>query len=172
MTRSGRRQASGRGVAADLRLRLCAGLVLGLAAIPLTLGGCGGSSSPNQEEIAQFKKQGAEHVHKEVRLRRLERELRHIKHGGTSSGGAPAEGSPGTSTSAPSRGSCGGELEVNSATTCPFAENVENAYYAEISSGSGNVEAWSPVTERNYVMYCTASPHECTGGNNAVVYFP
>jgi hypothetical protein len=72
----------------------------------------------------------------------------------------------------PSIESCGGELEVNSDTTCPFAENVEDDYFAEIGSGSGSIEAYSPVTETFYVMYCTASPHECTGGHNAAVYFP
>jgi hypothetical protein len=29
------------------------------------------------------------------------------------------------------------------------------------------------VTNRSYNMYCTGtSPHVCTGGNNAAVYFP
>lgn len=145
-----------------------------LASCALALAACGGSSSPNQEEIAHFKKQGAEHVHKEERLRKLEKELKHIKHKGDGGETAPVrtESGPTAPASAPAQESCGGELKVNSYTTCPFAEDVEDAYFAEVGSGSGNIEAYSPVTHQTYVMYCTGSPHECTGGNNAAVYFP
>jgi hypothetical protein len=70
-------------------------------------------------------------------------------------------------------GSCGGSLSVGPNTTCEFAQNVENDYYAEIGSGSGTVDSYSPAKDRYYSMYCTSgSPHECTGGNNASVYFP
>jgi hypothetical protein len=59
---------------------------------------------------------------------------------------------------------------VGSNTTCEFAENVRAAYD---SHGPGTVDVYSPVTERNYSMTCTAgTPVECTGGNNASVYFP
>jgi hypothetical protein len=156
-----------------------AALVLGIAALfgcTMLFAACGSGSGPDQEEIAHFKKQGAEHVHKEERLRKLEKELKHIKHKGSGGESAPlrtesSAGSP-TPTATPTREPCGGELEVNSYTTCPFAEDVEAAYFAELGSGGGNVEAYSPVTHQTYVMYCTGSPHECTGGNNAAVYFP
>jgi len=147
-----------------------------LSACVVLLAACGGGSGPSQEEIAHFKKQGAEHVHKEERLRKLEQELKHIKHKGGGSELVPPRiesGSTSPATApAPVQEGCGGELEVNSDTTCPFAEDVESAYFAEIGSGSGRVEAYSPVTHQTYVMYCTGSPHECTGGNNAAVYFP
>jgi len=147
-----------------------------LSACVVLLAACGGGSGPSQEEIAHFKKQGAEHVHKEERLRKLEKELKHIKHKGGGSESVPLRTESGSASPAPApaptQEGCGGELEVNSYTTCPFAEDVESAYFAEIGSGSGSVEAYSPVTHQTYVMYCTGSPHECTGGNNAAVYFP
>jgi hypothetical protein len=71
-----------------------------------------------------------------------------------------------------SGGSCGGELSVNAYTSCPFAEAVEQAYFETVGSGPGVVVAYSPVTERSYSMTCSGSPHECSGGDHAVVYFP
>ena len=67
-------------------------------------------------------------------------------------------------------GNCGGGLSVGPNTTCGFGENVRSAYE---QSGSSVVKATSPTTGRTYTMYCTsASPHTCTGGNDAAVYFP
>ena len=70
-----------------------------LSVLIATLAACGGGSGPSQEEIQHFKKQGAEHVHKEERLRNLEKELKHIKN--KSGEGAPAPART-ESTSAPS----------------------------------------------------------------------
>jgi glucodextranase-like protein len=65
---------------------------------------------------------------------------------------------------------CGGGLTVGPNTSCPFAENVQAKYYR---SGPGWIDVYSPVTGRTYRMYCTSgSPHVCTGGNDAAVYFP
>jgi Glucodextranase, domain B len=65
---------------------------------------------------------------------------------------------------------CGGGLLVGPNTSCAFAENVEAKYYR---LGAGWITVYSPVTGRSYSMYCTdGSPHVCTGGNNAAVYFP
>lgn len=67
-------------------------------------------------------------------------------------------------------GNCGGGLSVGPGTSCGFAANVRAAYE---SSGSSVVRAFSPATGSSYTMYCTSSsPHVCTGGNNATVYFP
>jgi hypothetical protein len=69
--------------------------------------------------------------------------------------------------------SCGGDLYVGPNTTCGFAANVRSDYFGQIGSGSGTVSAYSPTTERVYEMFCTAgTPHVCTGGNDASVYFP
>lgn len=68
--------------------------------------------------------------------------------------------------------SCGGGLAVGPDTTCVFAEAVESAYRS--SGGSSTVEAYSPVTEKDYEMTCVTSDGEvaCTGGIGAAVYFP
>ena len=65
---------------------------------------------------------------------------------------------------------CGGGLVVGPNTTCGFAENVRAEY---LRGGPGWINVFSPATGRTYDMYCTgSSPHVCTGGNNAAVYFP
>lgn len=64
---------------------------------------------------------------------------------------------------------CGGGLTAGAHTSCPFAENVRTAFE---SSGSGVLDVYSPTTGKTYRMYCTSgSPHVCTGGNQASVYF-
>jgi Glucodextranase, domain B len=83
---------------------------------------------------------------------------------------APASVNPAPASSNVSHSPCGGGLVVGSYTTCEFAENVRAAYD---SHGPGTVEAFSPATGKTYSMTCTAgTPVECTGGNNASVYFP
>lgn len=64
---------------------------------------------------------------------------------------------------------CGNGLTAGANTSCPFAENVRSEYNR---SGAGVLEVFSPTTGQTYRVYCTAtSPHVCTGGNNASVYF-
>jgi Glucodextranase, domain B len=73
-------------------------------------------------------------------------------------------------TGAYSLGNCGGDLSAGPSTSCGFAENVRAAYR---ESRSSVVTAFSPATGKTYTMYCTtSSPHVCTGGNDAAVYFP
>ena len=70
----------------------------------------------------------------------------------------------------PGHRSCGGAVTANSVTTCPFAQNVRDAYYS--SGRSSTVSAYSPALGRSITMSCTgSSPHFCTGGNNAEVKF-
>lgn len=143
---------------------LVVGTILGLAAC--------GDSGASQEELNQAKRAGAAHAREQGRIKQIQHEIRKLRHG---QDGAPVPPPSGSSSSYSSGGnsSCGGELSVGPNTTCPFAENVEAAYFAEIGSGSGTVIAYSPVTEKTYSMYCTAgTPHVCTGGNDASVYFP
>jgi hypothetical protein len=65
---------------------------------------------------------------------------------------------------------CGGGLVVGPNTSCGFAANVRAEHDR---SGAGWINVYSPATGRSYNMYCTSSsPHICTGGNNAAVYFP
>jgi hypothetical protein len=68
-------------------------------------------------------------------------------------------------------GSCGDGIIVNSATSCPFAIRVRDAY---ASDGGPVVYVYSPVTGQTYAMTCTPGPDAqttCRGGDNAVVVF-
>ncbi|WP_425310098.1 hypothetical protein AADG42_15605 [Ammonicoccus fulvus] len=57
-------------------------------------------------------------------------------------------------------------------TSCPFAESVRAAYGMQsVRDSVVTVQAWSPVTGKNYTMTCSGSGLvTCTGGTNAVVY--
>lgn len=150
-----------------LRRALCIFGVFGLAA---ALSACG-SSGASQDELNEARTEGAIQGKQQAKIEGIEKELKSLKHGGHAPN-RPNTYSPGT-TAGSNGSSCGGELSVGANTTCAFAENVENDYFAEIGSGSGSVVSYSPVTGKLYTMYCTAGePHECTGGNNASVYFP
>lgn len=139
-----------------------------LAALAATLSACG-SSDASQEELDRARNEGAAKARQQAKIEDIEKQLKSLKNGN-----APNRpSSPGSSTAAGGGTSCGGGLSVGASTTCAFAENVQSDYYAEIGSGSGTVVSYSPVTGKIYSMYCTAgTPHECTGGNNASVYFP
>jgi hypothetical protein len=150
--------------------------------IPLSLGvvsllvfvGCGDSGA-SQEELQQARQEGAAKARQEAKIDQIQKELKSLRRDrGSGRSSIPDPGDPPAPESTTSTsGNCGGSLSANENTTCGFAENVESAYYSEIGSGSGTVSAYSPTTQQYYSMYCTAgSPHECTGGNNAAVYFP
>lgn len=151
-----------------------AGLVLLLAA---TVGGCGGSSEPSEDRIAREREEAAASARQAERLRGLESQLREERGGGSGneSGAdlAPSAPTP-PSESSPDAGptACGGGLSVGPNTTCVFAQAVRDAYERSVGSGSGTVEAYSQATDQSYSMSCSDSPHRCTGGNNASVYFP
>lgn len=135
---------------------LCSGLV--------TVG-CG-EDSPSEAELREARQQGAQ----AARLRELERELRQQERKQNGGGATPqAPATPGTSPPSSGRSSCGGGVTVGPNTSCPFAQSVRSAY-----PGSDTpFEVHSSVTGQTYTMRCTTgSPHVCTGGNNASVYFP
>lgn len=76
---------------------------------------------------------------------------------------------------APSGTSCDSSgLFAGEYTSCPFAADVEAAYWANGGVSGATVSAYSPVTGTTYSMYCTEAGGTviCTGGNNAVVEFP
>jgi hypothetical protein len=77
-----------------------------------------------------------------------------------------------TGSPSPSPGTdCGEGVSAGPNTSCEFALNVAASYYQ--SGGASSIDVYSPVTGRTYRMSCTAgSPHTCTGGNDASVYFP
>jgi hypothetical protein len=129
--------------------------------------GCG-EDSPSEEQLREARQEGAQ----AARLRELERKLRQQerRQDGNGSPGSASSSSPAPSSPAPSsRTSCGGDLSAGPNTSCPFAENVRASY----PGSSAPFDVYSSVTGRSYTMQCTTgSPHVCTGGNNASVYFP
>jgi hypothetical protein len=140
---------------------------------------CGGgedsaSELQQQQELRDARKEGA----RDARIRQLERELRAQKRGSreeeqaaTPSGGETPQPASGATSPTSGTTSCGDGLSVGPNTSCPFAQNVRDAYFS--SGGSSTVSAGSPVTGQVYTMNCTAgSPHVCRGGNNASVFFP
>lgn len=148
-------------------------------ALSIGLAACGGGGA-SDEELAEAEKAGIAKERQKQRLDNLEAKLKQglkdLKKGQGSKGSAP---NPPSTAPAPapapssSEGNCGGTLSVNSVTTCEFAENVRFAYEAEVGSGSGSIEAFSPARGTYYSMYCSGgSPVECTGGDEAWVSFP
>lgn len=144
-----------------------------LAALALVLTACGDSGA-SQEEIEAARQQGAAKAKQQAKIGQIQKELKELKKGKGSNAAATVGSSPAPEGSSSSgSGNCGGSLSANGNTTCGFAVNVQQAYFDEIGSGSGTVVAYSPTTGQSYSMYCTAgSPHECSGGNDAAVYFP
>lgn len=143
--------------------------ICGVLAIATAFTACG-SSGAGQDELDQARNEGAAHARQQGKIEHIEQQLKSLKHGHAQN--RTNTSSP-SSTPASGGTSCGGELSVGPNTTCAFAEIVESDYFAEIGAGAGTVVSYSPVTGKLYSMYCTAGePHECTGGNNASVYFP
>lgn len=88
----------------------------------------------------------------------------------TTNNGGNNDGSDTGGTRTGGTSTCGDGISVGPNTTCSFARNVASEYY---SNPSSTIEVYSPVTGRWYTMSCSSgSPHVCTGGNNASVYFP
>lgn len=62
----------------------------------------------------------------------------------------------------------------NSATSCPFAENVARAFAAMDPPPEDEVtltDVSSPVTGKDYTLTCSyTAPVRCAGGNNAVIF--
>jgi hypothetical protein len=128
--------------------------------------GCG-DDSPSQEELREAREEGAQ----AARLRELERKLQQQER--RQNGGGPGAAPPVSGSSSPPASggdtSCGSGVSVGPNTSCPFAHRVRSAY----PGSSAPFDVYSPVTDRTYTMRCsTSSPHVCTGGNDASVYFP
>jgi peptidoglycan hydrolase-like protein with peptidoglycan-binding domain len=67
---------------------------------------------------------------------------------------------------------CGGGVFAGSSTSCEFAQNVREKYFA-VPGDSVEIDVFSPVTKQTYTMACvrTGDRVTCRGGNNAVVTF-
>lgn len=70
------------------------------------------------------------------------------------------------------RQDCGDGVFAGPNTSCPFAKNVREGYFA-VPGDSVEIEVFSPVTGQTYEMACvkTGDKVTCRGGNNAVVTF-
>ena len=147
-------------------------LIICAVALVVPISACGGDSA-SDEEIEEARQEGQREGRNEQRLDELEQELRKRERerrrgGGTDDGNNPPPPPPGGG----SRGSrdCGGDLSANSNTSCDITRIVKETYQ---KSGQSSFEAYNPVNRETYRMSCTSgSPHVCTGGNNAAVYFP
>ena len=147
-----------------------------IAALALLFSGCGGSGGASEGEIERARKEGAQQARQSERIERLREEVGELngKGGGAGSSGSSSagasSGSSGGSGGSGAVSSCGDGVSVGPNTSCPFAFRVADAYR---SSSASVVDVYSPVTGRTYTMTCTSgSPHVCTGGNDASVYFP
>lgn len=148
--------------------------IAAFAVLALSLAACGGGDSEaSQEELDRARREGIAKARQQGKIQNIEKQLKSLKKNGSSSQGSPPPSeSPSTTTSGGST-SCGGSLSVGANTTCGFAANVEADYYSEVGSGSGSVYSYSPTTHQYYTMYCSSgTPHVCTGGHDASVYFP
>ena len=143
-----------------------------VAALAILVAGCGDDGA-SEEELRDARNDARQ----EERLKQLEREAKERDRGrpSTPPGDDDANPPPPSSSPPPSSGggqrACGGGVSAGPNTSCVFAREVRRAY--EAGGGSSTVEAYSAATGQTYTMTCTSgSPHVCTGGNNATVYFP
>jgi hypothetical protein len=67
---------------------------------------------------------------------------------------------------------CGDGVFAGPNTSCPFAKNVHDEYFA-VPGDSVEIEVFSPVTGKTYTMACVKNGRHvtCRGGNEAVVTF-
>jgi Flp pilus assembly protein TadG len=175
-----------RNVAHMVMKRTSVAAILAIAAVS-GAAGCGsddsGDSLAEAERLAQAKQEGAREARAEQEARkaareqrRLRREIQRIRRD-RAQASAPSGGNGATpsSTVIPSGGTnCGSGVTAGANTSCAFARNVRDNYYA---AGQGDiyVDVYSPTTGQTYSMYCRAgrggAATLCTGGNNASVSF-
>jgi hypothetical protein len=152
---------------------MLAALALGGAA---QLAACGDDDSATEARIERERREAARIARQEEKIKQLEREAREARKernrnrnkSDGSSGGSGSSGSSGALSK-----ECGGSVSANNVTSCPFAQEVRNAYFRDIGSGGGTVSAYSSARSQYFDMSCTGgSPHSCTGGQGAEVRFP
>ena len=149
------------------------GVIGVFAVLALSLAACGGDSGASQEELDRARSEGVAKARQQAKIDDIEKQLKSLRKNGSPSQGSPQPTSESSPAATGGSTSCGGTLSVGPNTTCGFAANVESDYFSEIASGSGSVYSYSPTTGQYYTMYCSAgSPHVCTGGHDASVYFP
>ena len=112
---------------------------------------------------------GAARAHDAAQTHAVEHAAQQVSTGGGSSTSS-SSGSSGSSGAWSSSTNCGGGLTAGPNTSCPFAENVRQAY-DEAPGAVATVMAYSPVTNETYSMSCApaGSGVTCSGANNASV---
>jgi hypothetical protein len=87
-----------------------------------------------------------------------------------SSGGSSSSGGGSTAAPVQSGTNCGGGIFAGPNTSCPFAQNVHDAWLAA-PGDTNTLQVYSPVTNQTYTMNCApaGSGITCSGGNNASV---
>src|SRR5262245_34970264 len=143
--------------------RACVFVAISAASVALigTLSGCGGGDKVTSQDVQDAIKQAQQ----EQQVQKLQKQVNQLKGGqGQSAGSVPSS----SSGSSGSGGSCGDGVSAGANTTCPFAENVAQAYR---ESGNSTVSAYSPARNQTYTMSCSGTnPVVCRGGDNASVY--
>jgi hypothetical protein len=179
-----RLQRSGRAAETKaMKLRLTSASVL-LIALSTTLAACGVQASHQQLAAASAagRSQGAAQQQAEAskqaeaaKQRQLESDVAALKSklaansSSSASSVSSGSGGSGSSTGSGTR-DCGLGVSVNSVTTCSFAQIVVEAW-RQSGGGYASFQAWSPATQRFYLMRCSPGLTTiCRGGNNAAVY--
>lgn len=154
-----------------LRIAVC-GLAASFLAMAVLAGcGVGGDDKASDEQIAKEREDAADQARQEERLHQLEEKLKESERQNGQSKGSDRRRRSGGAAPVSRGNSCGGGISVGPNTTCAFARVVRDEYIA--SGQTDTIEATSPATGQTYTMFCSSgSPHVCTGGNNASVYFP
>jgi hypothetical protein len=168
-------------------------IIVAASGVLLTACGGGGSSASHQE-IARAERHARQAKAEKEKERRLERKLAKLerenqlakKHerekerlekkareeAHTTISHTTPSSTPAPEPSTPSGTDCGDGVIAGPETSCGFALNTRAEYEAYVGAGSGTVEAYSEANNEWYEMYCTGSPHECSGAISAAVYWP
>jgi len=151
--------------------------ILGLFAF--SVAGCGGDDGASEEQLQQAREDGAKEAEAQMKLDRLEAQVKQLRKSGKkskkakSSGGNSSSAAPASSSSGgTSYTQCGGGVGAGSSTSCEFAMNVAGEYGS--NPGASSIMAYSPVTDTFYTMSCSPSGSGtvCSGGNGASVFVP
>lgn len=144
----------------------------------LALSACGGGTS--DEELEKARAEGAQEAKEQAKIEQLEKEVQKLQRQNERQGGNRGNSGRSRNANQPSGGGrsgggpttvCQDNVSVGPNTSCAFAMNVAGEYGS--NPGASTIRAYSPVTERFYVMNCSpwsGGGTVCTGGNGAAVY--
>jgi septal ring factor EnvC (AmiA/AmiB activator) len=162
--------------------------LIAVAGVAILLAGC--SQGESQAQVAQAQQSAAQAQAQKDTQASLAAQVQQLKAQAAQTAAAKAAAAQAAATQAaalkaaqaaaaktaaqatpaqPTMTACDGNVSAAANTSCAFALNVENAFYAS-GGGYTTVSVYSPVTGLYYTMTCVPGvPTVCTGGNNAVV---